>query len=136
MPEYYYSPHTGEHIETATPADWMGRTDLAPPPYDKATQSAVFRGGAWVVETADPTHAVPFSVSRFQARMALRQAGLFDAVEAMMAHPDTPIIAVEAWQAAQEFRRISPTIAAMGQALGLTDEQLDDLFIVAGGIEA
>ena len=85
--------------------------------------------GVWVIPP-------PQSVSRFQARMALRGAGLFDAVEAMMANPATPIAAVEAWQAAQEFRRQSPTILAMAQALNLTEQQLDDLFIAAGQIEA
>jgi hypothetical protein len=57
MPEYHFNPHTGEHIETATPADWMGSTSIAPPAYDRATQSAFFRGGAWEVETAQPPTA-------------------------------------------------------------------------------
>lgn len=79
---------------------------------------------------------VPESVSRFQARMALRNAELFDAVETMMADPATPIIAVEAWQTGQEFRRASATVQAMAAALGLTDQQLDGLFIAAAEIEA
>jgi len=118
------------------------RSITQPPPETTGDEVAVWTGREWRVlperppAPPAPAPAVPESVSRFQARMALRQAGLFDAVEAMMAHPDTPIIAVEAWQTAQEFRRISPTIAAMAQALSLTDEQLDDLFMAAGGIEA
>lgn len=78
---------------------------------------------------------VPESVSRFQARMALRNAGLFEAAEAAMADQETPIIAVEAWQTAQEFRRASPTVAAMAAALELTAQQLDELFIAAAAIE-
>ena len=54
MPKHYFSPHTGEHIETATPADWMGSTSIAPPAYDRATQSAFFSGRAWEVEAAQP----------------------------------------------------------------------------------
>jgi len=50
---HYYSPHTGEHIATDTPADWMGRTNIAPPKHD-ATQSAVFVDGAWAVVGASP----------------------------------------------------------------------------------
>ncbi len=46
---YFYSPHTGEHIATDTPADWMGATALPVPPYDKSTDSCLFESGAWVI---------------------------------------------------------------------------------------
>ena len=52
--QHYYSPATGELIVTDTPAEWMSSTDLAPPMFDAATQSAFFRGGAWIVESAVP----------------------------------------------------------------------------------
>ena len=112
--------------------DYTGPMDFiqAPDEFDVSTV-----GSLRVVDGA-LVEAVPQAVSRFQARMALRAAGMFDAVEAMMADPEAPIAAVEAWQTAQEFRRLSPTISAMAQALGLTDEQLDDLFRAAGKIEA
>lgn len=51
---HYYSPHTGEHIATNTPAAWMGSTQIPVPDYDQKTQGAFFRDGAWVVETATP----------------------------------------------------------------------------------
>lgn len=79
---------------------------------------------------------VPRYVSRFQARMALRQAGLFEAVESMMSAPGAPIEAVEAWDSAQVFMRTSPTIETMRQELNMTEEQLDELFIAADQIEA
>lgn len=75
-------------------------------------------------------------VSRFQARAALYQAGLLEQVEAVMADPATDMLAVLAWQDAQEFRRLSSTINALQPALGLTDTQLDDLFRQAATIEA
>lgn len=59
MPEFYFSPHTGEHIDTATPADWMGRTDQKPPAYNRQSQGAFFRDGAWVVEDAQPPVVPP-----------------------------------------------------------------------------
>lgn len=74
--------------------------------------------------------------SRFQAKAALSQAGLLEQVETLMADPTTPVITRLAWQDAQEFQRASPTIAAMAQALSLTDAQLDDLFRDAMGIVA
>lgn len=88
-------------------------------------------------EPADPVvPAVPQSVSRFQARAALHLAGLLKQVEAVIADPSTPVLAKLAWQDAQEFKRTSPTIAAMSAALGLTEQQLDDLFTTAAGIDA
>lgn len=75
-------------------------------------------------------------MSRFQARAALLGAGLLDDVEALMASPATPAIHRLAWTDAVEFRRDSPTIAAVAAALSLSDAQLDGLFTVAAGITA
>lgn len=44
-----YTPYTGEHIATDTPADWMARAGIDAPAYDKATQGCFFQGGAWAV---------------------------------------------------------------------------------------
>ena len=41
-----------------------------------------------------------------------------------------------AWQDATEFLRVSATVAAMATMLGLTESQVDQLFITAKGIEA
>lgn len=83
-----------------------------------------------------PVPSVPQIVSRFQARAALHLAGLLDDVEAMMALPETPVLAKLAWADAQEFERGSPTIAALAGQIGLTEEQIDQLFIAAAGIKA
>ena len=48
----YYSPHTGEFIETSSPASWMGKTESASPPFDRAAQGCFFRNGAWVIVDA------------------------------------------------------------------------------------
>ena len=55
---YYYSPHTGEHIVTNDPADWMDSTEIAPPAHD-ATQSAVFVDGAWTIVSPQPPEPPP-----------------------------------------------------------------------------
>lgn len=83
-----------------------------------------------------PPPGPPQVVSRFQARAALHLAGLLPQVEALMADPQTDTLARLAWTDAQEFRRTSPTLLAMASALSLTDEQLDQLFVTAAGIEA
>lgn len=83
-----------------------------------------------------PAPVVPQVVSRFQARAALHLAGLLDDVEALMTAPDTPALAKLAWADAQEFERRSPTIAALAGAVGLTEQDIDALFITAAGIKA
>ena len=79
---------------------------------------------------------VPQSVSRFQARAALYQAGLLAQIEAYMASEQADPIARLAWQDAQEFRRTSPTVAALAALLGLDDAALDALFTAAAQIQA
>ncbi len=137
MTEFFFSPHTGEHIETDTPAEWMGRTDKPTPDYDRTTQGAFFIDGEWtVVDSTEQPTPVPQSVSRFQARAALHLAGLLDQVEGLMVDPSAPTLARLAWADAQEFKRSSPTIASMAQALGLSDADVDALFISAATIDA
>jgi len=83
---------------------------------------------------AEPDAPVPQVVSRFQARAALLQSDLLDAAEAAVAEGEA--IIKLAWEDAQEFRRHSPTIAALAGELGLSSEQVDDLFRLAATIEA
>lgn len=96
----------------------------------------------WIAEgnTSEPAPVappvVPQVASRFQARAALHLAGLLPQVEALMAAPETDMLARLAWTDAVEFRRDSPTLVAMAAALSLTDEQLDQLFTTAATIEA
>lgn len=83
-----------------------------------------------------PTPVVPQVVSRFQARAALLQAGLLDQVEALISNANTPAITRLAWTDAQEFLRNSPTILSVAGTLGLTNEEIDALFVAASGITA
>ncbi len=76
------------------------------------------------------------TVSKFQAKAALKQAGLLAQVrDSMAALPDDDITRL-AWEDAQEFRRDSPTVASMAANLGLSEEQIDGLFEQARTIEA
>lgn len=135
MPEYYFSPHTGEHIEAATPADWMGRTATPPPVYDRATQGAFFRDGVWEVETAQPPAApVPQQVTRAQGKVVLIQMGLWQPVldyVAGIADPVQKAVAEVALHDTQFWQRSSPFLAKAAAALGMTDAQLDRLFVEA-----
>lgn len=77
---------------------------------------------------------VPASVTRFQARAALIEAGLLDQIEAAVAAADP--LTREAWASSTAFERSSPTIAALAAALGLTGADLDALFRRAAQIRA
>lgn len=71
------------------------------------------------------------SVSPRRARKALREAGLYDQVQALMDNPATDPNLVDAWEYALDFQRQSPLILGVAQALGWTEEQLDSLFVLA-----
>jgi hypothetical protein len=79
---------------------------------------------------------VPESITAWQAQAALKltplgDGTLYDAVVAALAAlPDGPekVVAQTAFEKDAKFVRSSPTIAAIASALGLTSEQVDDLF--------
>lgn len=77
---------------------------------------------------------VPVSVTRLQARAALWQAGLLEAAELAVSESDK--LTQIAWADAQEFRRDSPILQSIAQALGLTSDDLDALFVSASEIVA
>ena len=54
-----YSPHTGEHIKTDQPADWMGRAGVPAPEYDPQTHGCFWRGDAWVIEAVPAPEPEP-----------------------------------------------------------------------------
>lgn len=79
-----------------------------------------------VPDVQQPTE-VPQVLTRRQARRVLLAAGLLDDVEAAVAASDreTQID----WADATEMRRDWPALAAMASQLGMTDAQLDALFV-------
>ena len=149
----YQTNYDGVFVGTTTayesplePGVWLipgGCVTVAPPEIPPGSR-ARWTGAAWVVEPiptgptvapADPAApVVPASVTAFQARAALLAAGLLDDVEAAVAAADR--LTQTAWEYALAFERTSPTIAALAAAIGLTDQQLDDLFRVAATISA
>ena len=76
-----------------------------------------------------------WSVSRFQARQSLLNAGLLEQADNLIRASGDALI-IGAWDDAQTFERLSPTIQSMAAALNLTEETVDDLFRAAMEIEA
>jgi hypothetical protein len=76
---------------------------------------------------------VPQVVTMRQARLALRQAGLLTTVNEQIAAMtgDAGDDARIEWDYSSEVLRHKGLVVAMAQALNLTEEQLDQLFITA-----
>ena len=75
------------------------------------------------------------TVSRFQGKAALDDAGLLDQVEDYMAGDDVPRRVKLAWQEAQ-FKRGSKMINDLAGEFDLSEDKLDKLFLAAREIEA
>lgn len=90
-----------------------------------------WNGAAFSRPAAVPA-PVPTSISPAQARLALDAFGLLDKVDAAVAVADKKTQIV--WAQATSIERHSPTVAAMAAALGLTDAQIDALFIAGAAI--
>ena len=85
-----------------------------------------------------PAPGVPQSVARAQGKAALIGAGMWAGVLAFVAAiaDDTErALAEVALHDTQTWQRNSPFLNAAKDGLGLTDEQLDELFVAAAGIE-
>lgn len=85
---------------------------------------------ALIPPPVDP-NAVPATITRTQARLVLHRAGLLDKVLEVI---EAGGVEAQIWYEAAEWNRSSPVLAGMAQALGFTDEQVDNLFRAAGAI--
>ena len=66
--------------------------------------------------------------SNYQARVVLYQVGMIDTIEQIMNSSGVDPLAKYAWEYATEFKRDSPFVLSIGSGIGLTDNQLDQLF--------
>lgn len=83
-----------------------------------------------VVEEEVPVdeNLVPTEITRLQAKLQLLEIGLLDEVGEMVKQDRRVELY---WSDAQSIERNHPILNQMATSLGLTDEQLDDLFIEA-----
>lgn len=94
-------------------------------------------GDLWDGENFTPAPpaplVVPESVTMRQARLALLGAGLLDDVDAAINAMPSPQkeAARISWEYSQEVQRHNGVVASLGPLLGLTDAQIDDLFLAA-----
>jgi len=86
-------------------------------------------------EAAAIASTIPNTVTPFQAKAALLNAGLLTNIIAIINDPSTPAITKLAWDNVTEFTRDSPLLNGLAQTLGLTSTQVDALFLAASKIE-
>jgi hypothetical protein len=72
---------------------------------------------------------MPTVISRRQARLALLDAGFLESVEAAIAKAP-PAVRIT-YEDATEWWRDDPLIAELARALGLSESQVDELFVKA-----
>lgn len=87
-----------------------------------------------VTEVADPPPPVPASVSILRAQLVLDATGRLDAIEAYMANPATPRAHKIFWAKTDQIWRDSEVLAVIAGIFGLTDEDLDGLFLAAAAL--
>ena len=115
--------------------------DIASIPADYMGRHYTYNDGVW---TATETKArydyeqykssIPARVTMRQARLALLQAGLLDDIELAINNLEEPTLkrAVQIeWEYAQDIRRDWQALIMITEAMGMTEEQLDELFIAA-----
>ncbi len=79
-----------------------------------------------VIPPSENTEIVP-EISGFQAKAALAQAGLLDDIETYMA-TEADVLTRLRWQEAPTFRRNNTALMQIAVDIGITEEQLDQLF--------
>lgn len=79
---------------------------------------------------------VGVSVTMRQARLALLQQGLLSTVNAAVAGlPEGEKEAAEIqWEYGSEVNRLSPLVVGLMPTLGMSDEEIDALFVLAGAL--
>lgn len=100
------------------------------------------KNGVWVLnetkkaelDAAARKAAVPHVVTMRQAKLALLQAGLLDEVDAAIAAEATPKAIKIEWEYASEVQRDWVNTLGLAEMLGLSDEQLDNLFVLAASL--
>ena len=83
-------------------------------------------GGAIAPYVAPPAPLVT-QVTAYQAKIQLSRSGFYDSVVTTVNTSDNPELKI-AWEVATTFERNSSFILALQPELGLTDDQVDDLF--------
>jgi hypothetical protein len=101
-----------------------------------STLASEIPDGTEIEPYVPPPMPVPVSVTRFQALAVLAAGGYLDTIRSYINGLDPDNVQRLAWENAADWERTSPTLNALAAMLGLSDAQVDDLFIAASNISA
>lgn len=98
---------------------------------------ALVASGEAIAPYVPPAPTVPASVKMWQARAVLGTMGLDKQIDARLGAMPGPegFAARAAWEYAADVGRESPLVVALAKALGLTEAQLDQLFVSASSLK-
>lgn len=129
MSAVYAEPGSSlQQVGGERPPGWVVMQGERPSPEHVARED-----GSWAI----PSAPVPQSVTMRQARIALSRAGLIPAVEQALATMEGQAgeeARIE-WDYSSQVFRHKPFVIDLGASIGLTESQIDELFITAAGIE-
>lgn len=88
------------------------------------------------VEPPAPELLIPQEVTMRQARLALHRAGILNSVNSAIAamQGEAGEVARIEWEFSATMRRDRPFVLSIGTALGLSEEDIDNLFIDAANL--
>ena len=94
----------------------------------------VLENGVWI--SPPVVIPVPQEITMRQARLALHEAGLLSNVStaiASLSEPAKTKAQIE-WEYSNALQRDNPFVTTLGTALGLSSDDIDNLFITASGL--
>ena len=118
-------------IETLTRKGWV---ETPQPPHDPTTQNCIWQDCQWVISPI--IIPVPSIIPNWSLRAQLQIIGLFDNVQTMIDNltGTEKIVAVQQWEYGNQVERNHPLIIQIGTELGLTSQQIDQIFIDANNL--
>ena len=141
MSFYYSAQGETREIADVVYASWVANGNpkaahwtLRPPPpvYDPQTHTCRWVAPQWIV--APIVIPVPSTVTTYQWRAALRAAGRLAAFR-IYVNGLTDSDEKDYWLTSPTISRTGAHIASMRTTLGVTNNQLDTIFIAAGNVQ-
>jgi len=118
-------------IETLIRKGWV---ETPQPQYDPTTQNCIWQDCQWVINQI--VIPIPQIIPNWSLRAQLQIIGLFDDVQSMIDNltGTEKIVAVQQWEYGNQVERNHPLVIQIGTELGLTSQQIDQIFIDANNL--